>query len=161
MPLLEGDSTDRPSHIAWPPLLLFSLAATAVVLGYVLPLPWPGIDDTPAHYIGLAFGAAGMVLLIWAIATLNRHDTTVRPDQGATTLVTSGPYRRFRNPLYLANCLIFFGIAEVTKNVWFVIAAIAFVPLVTWLAILPEERHLERRFGAEFLAYKAKSRRWF
>ena len=161
MPLLEGDTTERPSAIAWPPLLLFGGVALAVLLGYVLPLPWPGLDDAPAHYIGLGLGAAGIVLLVWAIATFKAHDTTLRPDQGATTLVTSGPYRRFRNPLYLADVLIFLGIAEVTKNVWFVAAAIAFVFLVTWLAILPEERHLERRFGTAYLDYKAKSRRWF
>ena len=43
---------------------------------------------------------------------------------------------------------------------WFVAAAAAFAALVTWLAILPEERHLERRFGKAYLDYKAKSRRW-
>ena len=84
----------------------------------------------------------------------------MRPDAGATALVTDGPYRRFRNPIYLADCLILLGLAELTKNVWFVAAAVAFVVLVTWLAILPEERHLERRFGAAYLDYKAKSRRW-
>ena len=79
---------------------------------------------------------------------------------GATTLVTSGPFRRFRNPIYLADCLILLGLAELTKNVWFVIGAVVFAVLVTWLAILPEERHLERRFGEAYLDYKAKSRRW-
>jgi protein-S-isoprenylcysteine O-methyltransferase Ste14 len=44
--------------------------------------------------------------------------------------------------------------------VWLVAAAAAFAALVTWLAILPEERHLERRFGKSYLDYKAKSRRW-
>ena len=52
------------------------------------------------------------------------------------------------------------GVAEVTKNVWFVMGAAAFALLVTWLAILPEERHLEKRFGEAYRAYKAKSRRW-
>ena len=47
-----------------------------------------------------------------------------------------------------------------TKNVWFVIAAIVFGFAVTWLSILPEERYLERRFGRTYLDYKAKSRRW-
>jgi protein-S-isoprenylcysteine O-methyltransferase Ste14 len=92
--------------------------------------------------------------------TLRMAGTTVRPHAGASALVTTGPYRRFRNPIYLADCLILFGIAELTKNVWFVIGAFAFGLLVTWLSILPEERYLERRFGRAYLDYKAKSRRW-
>ena len=41
-----------------------------------------------------------------------------------------------------------------------VIAAAVFAALVTWLAILPEERHLEKRFGDAYRYYKSKSRRW-
>jgi protein-S-isoprenylcysteine O-methyltransferase Ste14 len=100
------------------------------------------------------------VLLIAAIVTLRRHGTTVLPDVGATVLVTDGPFRRFRNPIYLADCLILLGLAELTKNVWFVIAAVVFAILVTWLAIRPEEAHLEARFGDAYLDYKAKTRRW-
>jgi protein-S-isoprenylcysteine O-methyltransferase Ste14 len=154
------DVAERPAQIPWPPLLLLGAIAGAVLLGYVYPLAWPGLNDTPAHVIGLGLGAAGIVLLIYAILTLRRHGTTVRPDQGASALVTDGPYRRFRNPIYLADCLILFGLAEVTQNVWFVVASFVFALLVTWLAIVPEERHLERRFGDAYLAYKARSRRW-
>ena len=51
-------------------------------------------------------------------------------------------------------------VAELTKNIWFVVLAAVFAVLVTWLAILPEERHLEARFGDEFRNYKARTRRW-
>jgi protein-S-isoprenylcysteine O-methyltransferase Ste14 len=155
-----SDTAERPSRIPWPPILLVGILAAAVVLGHVSPLPWPGLDDWPARAVGLGLGAAGVVLLVVSILTLRRHGTTVLPDVGATTLVTSGPYRRFRNPIYLADALILLGLAELTKNVWFVIGAAAFALLVTFLAILPEERHLERRFGRAYLDYKAKSRRW-
>lgn len=160
MPQTPPASADRPSSLPWPPILLVVLVAAAIVLGRLAPLTWPGLDDSLAHYIGLAFGAAGIVLVAWAIITLRAAGTTVRPDAGSSALVTTGPYWRFRNPLYLADCLILFGIAELTKNVWFVIAAVAFGFLVTWLAILPEEAYLERRFGRAYLDYKAKSRRW-
>jgi protein-S-isoprenylcysteine O-methyltransferase Ste14 len=156
----QSDITERPSRIPWPPVLLIGVLAAAVVLGRVWPLAWPGLDDWPARAVGLGLGAAGVVLLVYAILTLRRHGPTVLPDVGATTLVTSGPYRRFRNPIYLADCLILFGLAEITKNIWFVIGAATFAVLVTLLAILPEERHLERRFGDAYLDYKAKTRRW-
>lgn len=160
MPDTPLDAAERPSPIPWPPILLIGLIAAAIVLGRLAPLPWPGLDDLPARVIGLGLGVAGIALIGTSIFTLRRHATTVRPDAGASALVTSGPYRRFRNPIYLADCLILFGLAELTHNVWFVIAVVAFVPLVTWLAILPEERHLERRFGEAYLDYKTKTRRW-
>ncbi len=160
MPPTQSPIADRPSRIPWPPLLLLGVVTGAVLLGLLRPLPWPGLDDWPARAVGLGLGAAGIVLLIMAIVTLRRHGTTVLPDAGATMLVTSGPFRRFRNPIYLADCLILLGLAELTKNVWFVISAVVFAILVTWLAIRPEEAHLETRFGDAYLDYKAKTRRW-
>jgi len=160
MPAEQSATTDRPSPVPWPPILLAGGVIVAVALGYLAPLGWPGMNDFAARTIGLTIGAAGVVLLAWAIMTLRRHGTTVLPDVGATTLVTDGPYWRYRNPIYLADAMILLGLAELTKNVWFVAAAAAFAALVTWLAILPEERHLERRFGKAYLDYKATSRRW-
>lgn len=159
-PKTSFDIAERPSQLPWPPILLVAVIAAAIVLGYISPLPWPGLDDLAARIIGRSIGIVGIVLLVWAILTLRRHDTTVLPDVGASHLVTTGPYRRFRNPIYLADTMILLGAAELTKNVWLVIAAVGFVLLVTWLAILPEEQHLERRFGQAYVDYKAKSRRW-
>ena len=160
MSVPSSEPADRPSTVPWPPIILAGVVVAAVALGYLAPLSWPGTNDFAARTGGLAIGAVGIALLVWAIMTLRRHGTTVLPDVGATALVTDGPYWRFRNPIYLADAMILLGIAELTKNVWFAIAAAAFGALVTWLAILPEERHLERRFGKAYLDYKAKSRRW-
>jgi len=160
MPQSAPDSADRPTTVPWPPILLVAVITAAVVLGRGAPLTWPGLDDSAAHYIGLGLGALGIVLLAFSILTMRAAGTTLRPHGGATALVTTGPYKRFRNPIYLADCLILFGIAEITKNVWFVIGAFVFGLLVTWLSILPEERYLERRFGRAYLDYKAISRRW-
>jgi protein-S-isoprenylcysteine O-methyltransferase Ste14 len=89
-----------------------------------------------------------------------RARTTILPHRRSDALVTSGPFRRFRNPIYLGDVMVLLGLAELTKNIWFVAVAIAFAGLVTWLAILPEERHLEARFGEAWRHYKARSRRW-
>lgn len=150
----------RPSRIPWPPILLVMAIVAAVVLDITVPLAWPGLDDLPARIVGLTIGAGGIALAIWSVWTLYRAKTSIRPDRGADHLVTSGPYARFRNPIYIADVMILLGLAEATKNVWFVIAAALFGILVTWLAILPEEHHLEARFGDDYRAYKARSRRW-
>jgi len=154
------DIAEQPTRLPWPPILLIVMVAVAVLLGQVLPLPWPGLNDLPARVVGAGFGAGGVILLVAAILTLRRHGTTVQPNVGATTLVTTGPFSFFRNPIYLADVLILFGVAEITTNIWFVIGALVFGLMVTWFAILPEERHLERRFGQAYLDYKAKTRRW-
>jgi protein-S-isoprenylcysteine O-methyltransferase Ste14 len=155
-----SDPAKRPNSVPWPPLLLVGAAGGAVVCGRLIPLPWPGIADPMARAIGLGIGALGLLLAVWAIVTMVRAGTAVRPDRGASVLVTSGPFVRFRNPIYLADTMILLGLAEVTKNAWFVIFALLFAILVTWLAILPEERHLEARFGEAYRAYKERSRRW-
>ncbi len=134
--------------------------ATAGLLTWFAPLDWPGLDDRAARVVGWAFGIGGIGLAVWAIATLIRAKTTVRPDRAAQHLVTWGPFTRFRNPIYLADVMILLGMAEWTKSIWFVIAAGVFGVLVTWLAILPEERHLTAVFGDTYREYKARSRRW-
>ncbi|MFN3623151.1 MAG: isoprenylcysteine carboxylmethyltransferase family protein, partial [Hyphomicrobium sp.] len=82
---------DRPSETPWPPIILVGVVTAAILLGYVAPLPWPGLNDAPARMIGLGIGAAGVVLIIWAVLTLRSHGTTFLPDAGATHLVPSGP----------------------------------------------------------------------
>jgi protein-S-isoprenylcysteine O-methyltransferase Ste14 len=152
--------SQRPAPFPWPPVLAAATIASAVVLGHWQPLPWPGLDDAPARLIGTGFGLAGVALMIWAGHTLSRHHTTVMPHKRSDALVTSGPFRFRRNPIYLGWVLVFLGLAELTKNVWLVAGALVFALLVTWLAILPEERHLEARFGEAYRAYKATTRRW-
>ncbi len=149
-----------PSTIAWPPILLVGVAVLAVGLDRWLPLPWPGVDDRAARIIGLGIGGVGLGLIAWAAWTLHRAKTTVLPHRAASHLVTCGPFVRFRNPIYLGDVMVLLGAAELTKNIWFVAGAIAFAVLVTVLAILPEERHLEARFGDDYRAYKSRSRRW-
>jgi protein-S-isoprenylcysteine O-methyltransferase Ste14 len=53
-----------------------------------------------------------------------------------------------------------FAAAEVTKSIWFVAAGLGFGLLVTLFQIIPEERHLEARFGDTYRDYKARTRRW-
>jgi protein-S-isoprenylcysteine O-methyltransferase Ste14 len=156
----SSTANDRPSALPWPPILLVAGIVLASTFNHLIPISWPGQNDTAARVVGLTIGAGGILLAAWSIWTLHRAKTTVRPDRGSDHLVTTGPFARFRNPIYLADVMILLGLAELTKNIWFVVAAALFGVLVTWLAILPEERYLEDRFGDEYSAYKARSRRW-
>lgn len=155
----SNDTLNAPSTIPWPPLLLVAVVAASALLIRVVPLPWPGLDDVYARFIGLGIGAAGFALIIWAALTMWRHKTTVLPNRGVSELVTDGPFRWRRNPIYLGDALVLLGVAEMTKNIWFALLVPVFMALVTWLAILPEERHLEAKFGDRWRAYRDKTRR--
>jgi protein-S-isoprenylcysteine O-methyltransferase Ste14 len=61
----------------------------------------------------------------------------------------------------MGEVLTFLGLAQATGNIWMAIAAPPLALLLLALAILPEERHLEARFGQEYVAYKDRTRRWF
>jgi protein-S-isoprenylcysteine O-methyltransferase Ste14 len=154
------DPALRPSPFPWPPVLFAATLLAAWLLGRAMPLSWPGLDDTPARVIGVGFGVVGLAFILWAAWTLYRARTTIMPHKRVDHLVTSGPFRLRRNPIYLGEVFLMLGAAELTKNLWFVLLVPLFMAAVTWLAILPEERHLEARFGDDWRAYKAKTRRW-
>lgn len=156
----RDDMLQTPSAVPWPPILLVAVVAASALLVRVYPLRWPGIDDVYARFIGLAIGAIGLALIVWAALTMWRHKTTVLPNRGVSELVTDGPFGWRRNPIYLGDALVLLGVAEMTKNIWFAILVPVFMVLVTWLAILPEERHLEAKFGDRWRAYRDNTRRW-
>jgi len=151
----------RPSAVPWPPLLLVSTIAAAVLLGWAVPLPWFGVDDLPARVIGYGLGGAGLALAAWAIVTMATARANILPHRPATALITSGPFRIWRHPIYMADVLILLGLTQVTLNLWFIPAAALFAMLVTVLAIVPEERHLEAQFGDIYLTWRGRTRRWF
>lgn len=150
----------RPSEFPWPPVLFL----IAVVAGWGLnkswPLTWPGLDDLPARAIGMGFIVAGFAIAGWALVTMLRGRAQIRPHAEATVLITNGPFKRFRNPMYVGYALILLGMSDNSQNLWLAIMMPLFVIAVTWLAILPEERHLEAKFGDAYREYKATSRRW-
>ena len=155
------DAAPVPSRVPWPPLLLGAMILAALGLGRVWPLPWPGLNDGPAQVIGYGILCAGLGLMLWSIATFAIAGANVLPHRPATALLTNGPFRIWRNPIYMADVLILAGLAQAAGNVWFVILAAVFALAVLQLAILPEEAHLEAKFGHDYIAYKGRTRRWF
>jgi protein-S-isoprenylcysteine O-methyltransferase Ste14 len=73
--------------------------------------------------------------------------------------VRTGPYRFSRNPIYLAFTLLQLGIAIWVNSLWILATLMASVALMH-IVIAREERYLERKFGAEYVAYKSSVRRW-
>lgn len=89
-----------------------------------------------------------------------RAGTNVNPAKPATALVTTGPFRLSRNPLYVSLTLLYVGIALLFNAVmpWLLLPGVLWV--VQYGVIKREEAYLEGRFGQAYLDYAAKVRRW-
>ncbi len=83
----------------WPPILFVAAIVLAMLAARIYPLPWPGVDDTPARIIGYGFGVIGLALMGWGFLTLRRAGTTAMPNAPAGKLVTDGPFYYRRNPI--------------------------------------------------------------
>lgn len=151
-------SKDRPGILVPPPAIYIG----GLAVGWLLERYWP-TKMLPAS-IGLALGlplvVAGVLGLLWAAATMWRGGTTVNPYKSAVSLTMDGPFRYSRNPIYVADVLLYGGLALVFDWLW----ALALLPLVLiamhFHVIVREERHLERKFGEDYLRYKRNVRRW-
>ena len=104
--------------------------------------------------------ALGMGLLAWAMLTFRRARTAIMPFNPASTIVTSGPYRFSRNPMYVGLTLVYLGLSFLVGTVW----PIALLPIVLWslyvLVIRREEQYLGAAFADEYGAYRRRVRRW-
>ena len=90
-----------------------------------------------------------------------REGTEINPTSPANRkLVTSGPFRLTRNPMYLGLVLVTLGIA-LWVGAWPVLLApIAIFATANWVHIPFEEEKMRRQFGASFDAYASNTRRW-
>jgi protein-S-isoprenylcysteine O-methyltransferase Ste14 len=147
-----------PSNIPWPPLLFIAVIIGGRLLERLFPIPH--IPPELGHVAGALMVSLGVANDIWCALTLRRRKTTILPHRAASALVTSGPFRYSRNPIYLSELALTLGLGLLVLSIW----TIALVPLLFFalskLAIEPEERHLQRKFGAEFQQYAARTPRW-
>lgn len=150
----------KPLSFPWPPLLYGMAALMALVLVRVYPITVTHERGWLSWVSGAALILSAVFLDFWAIKTLLDRHTAVLPHRCATCLVTCGPFRFTRNPIYLGYTLVMIGVGLMTLNPWFFIMAIVAVALTTLIAVRNEERHLLSRFGFEFERYCRQTARW-
>jgi protein-S-isoprenylcysteine O-methyltransferase Ste14 len=137
--------------------LAYVLLATAIS-GW---LGWPEFPGLPIAPLGIALIAAGFVSPVWALVMFRRAGTEIEPTSPVNrALVTDGPYRFTRNPMYLGLVIITLGIA-VWIGAWpMLIAPMAVFATANWIHIPFEEAKMRRQFGATYDDYVARVRRW-
>ena len=140
-----------------PPVWLAFFAAFAWLQPIVLPLGGFGGLGRPA---GAALILVGIAVMAAALAQFRRHRTTVIPHREPDALITTGIYRASRNPIYLADALILAGLAFWWNALLGLLLVPAFMDVIRRRFIEPEEARLRARFGPDFEAWAARTRRW-
>ncbi len=142
-----------------PPIwaLLFVLASAGVSWA----LGWPHLPGLPQPLIGLAIVLIGAVPPAWAVILFRRERTELNPTSLANAkLVTGGPYRFTRNPMYLGLVIQALGVA-VWVGAWPMFAApLALFAMSNWIHIPFEEAKMRGQFATDFDAYVHRVRRW-
>jgi len=155
--------TPRPSgprRVIPPPVLFFSCLLAGWGLGTWRPLSL-GLPTVPER-LSLAAPLFLLVLAIgaWAFGLFRRHETSISPWGDPSALITTGPYRFSRNPLYVAAVLTLLGFSLLLDSLWILVFVPVLLLLLDVLVIRHEEARLLLRFGERYLAYNARVRRW-
>lgn len=150
---------DEVGPVRFPPPLIY-IAALLASGGLEILVPTPNLPRVLAVASGVAAVAAAILLDGRSMAMFRRKRTAVVPWRPATALVTDGPYRLSRNPMYLGMTLAYLGLSLSLGTLW----ALAFLPVVIVIVDLAvirrEESYLEEKYGEEYNAYRRSVRRW-
>ncbi len=155
---MEKVVPDNAGVIALPPLIY----GVALVLGSVIHFLFPIsiLPSTPGRWLGVPLMLAAGLIVASAFRALGRARTTFDVYKPTTTIVSDGPFRYSRNPMYLSLTLLYMGLAVLINSLWILILILPVVVVIQIGVIKREEQYLERKFGEAYLRYKAQVRRW-
>jgi protein-S-isoprenylcysteine O-methyltransferase Ste14 len=155
------EAEGKPIFIA---LRLFGFSMWLMIIAYLINPAWVawGKFDLPdwARWLGVLMGILSAGLAYWVFSTLGSNVTPTVVTRANHTLVTDGPYRWVRHPLYVMGLIACVGYALIAEN-W-VIAALAVLSFVILMLRLPmEEARLIATFGDQYRAYMQRTGKLF
>lgn len=144
-----------------PPVLFAGGLAAGWLLERVMPLPLGPTASPSRLAAALAIATIGVAIALWAVLLFRRVRTGIPVHHAVTSLVTGGPYRWSRNPIYLGLVLVYAAAALALNIAWPLILLPAVLLALHALVIRREEALLARLFGDSYRAYARSVRRWF
>jgi len=155
---MTADATIPVARSRWMPPRLFLFYGVA---GAVLHFTLAGPVLLRLRWLGAAVFVAGLALMLWGARCFARAGTTIKPFERTHTLVTSGPYRFTRNPMYLGIVAMLLGTALAlgTPAPW--LAAVGLAVTLQLRFIRHEERALAASLGEPYEHYRRSVPRWF
>jgi protein-S-isoprenylcysteine O-methyltransferase Ste14 len=155
---MEMPSADRPGVIAFPPGLFAGTFLVGLLVQWLIPRHlW---SSTVVRPVGGGLLILGIALASWGRATMRRGGTNIDPREPALAIVTDGPFRFSRNPLYVAITLFYLGLTLLANALWPLLLLLPLLLVTHYGIVLREERYLEKKFGQTYLNYRRQVRRW-
>ena len=109
---------------------------------------------------GIVFIILAPTLAVSALRTMKAAGTNVHPSEPTLVIVSDGPFRFTRNPMYLALCLVQIGLGFFLND-WITLLFVVPLALIFHYGVIfREERYLTAKFGEPYLQYKREVRRW-
>jgi len=149
---------DNAGVIARPPVLYSIAFVLGMLLEWFVPTSFASGLTGPAF--GLVLFLTGAGLMFAAMRLFRLAGTNVPTYLPTTSLVTHGPYRFTRNPIYLALTLIYVGLAVGVDSIWPLITLLPLLLVMHFGVVRREEAYLEQKFGEAYRDYRARVRRW-
>ena len=155
-----SNDKEHPGVIAPPPFIYAAFLLAGWAIDKWLGTPILPVDAMVRKGLALALIIGGLGVEFWAAGLFSKAGTNVVPYKPATALVTDGPFRFSRNPMYLGFLLTYLGLALGLNSPVALLLALPCMVVMTWGVVLREERYLEGKFGQPYRDYKARVRRW-
>ena len=150
--------TDHAEVKIHPPILTLLHVTAALVLNWLI--PFPASLSQIFKILGVVLVLVGLTFAFLAVRQFNRAHTTLDPHSAVNALVTDGPYRFSRNPIYLGFVCTLVGLPLALRTWWGAALSPLLVVGLNTLVIRHEEAYLEKKFGDEYAGYKSRVRRW-
>ncbi len=156
---MNKETKDNPGVVAPPPLIYLSGIIPGSIFTYLFP-PGGFLPRNFSLFLGVTLISIAVVIIALALLTMRRAKTNVEPWKPTTAIVSDGVFGISRNPIYLSMTLFYLGVASLVNSVWLFLFLFPVLFVIHYGVILREEQYLERKFGAKYLGYKARVRRW-
>ena len=141
-----------------PPFFLLLSLLLMLILKWII--PEASLVFPPWNLLGLLPLGLGVAFNLLADRKFLTRQTTVKPEELPSCLITDGVFRYSRNPMYLGMVLVLLGFF-ILLNSWVSFLVLpGFTALIHYHFIYPEEESLKEQFGEDWLAYQQKVPRW-
>lgn len=143
------------------PWIFFMAYLMGIAFQYFFPV------RIPHKEISLVIRIAGIIILVtgafiasWSLLIFRKARTTTVPGKSSKKIISNGPYRFSRNPMYISLILAYLGEAGFLTQAWPVIMLLPVVFYVNQVVIPLEEEVLGKDFKEAYEKYSTRVNRW-